>query len=84
MKMIGFEAAFRGRGLWKQNLGTRAWNSHYALIFAHADTELDGVPVGVPPSVGRKAEEHGRLDGVLLMFQDENRTGPSWCRVLRS
>ena len=83
MKMVGFKAAFRRGGLWEQDLEHPPGNPYRARIFADTDAELDGVSVGVPPSVGRKAEEHGRLDGVLLMFQDENRTGPSWCRVLR-
>lgn len=61
MKMIGFEASFRRRGLWEQDLEHAPGNSHRALILTHADAEFDGISVGVPPSVRRKAEEHGVL-----------------------
>jgi hypothetical protein len=41
MEMVGFEAAFRRGGLWKQDLEHAPGNAHYALIFAQADAELD-------------------------------------------
>jgi len=59
LKVIGFEAAFRRRGLWKQSLEDAPGNSHYALILTHADAELDGVSVGVPSGVRWETEEHG-------------------------
>jgi len=58
MKMVGFEAAFRRGGLWKQDLENAPGNAHHALILAYPDAELDGVPVGVPPGIWREAEEH--------------------------
>ena len=57
--MVGFEAPFGRRGLWKQDLEHAPGNSDDAFIFADTDAELDGVSDGVPPGVGRKAKEHG-------------------------
>jgi hypothetical protein len=62
VKVKCFEAAFRREGFWNQDLEHAPGNAHYALIFAHADAELDSVPVGVPPGVRRKAEEHELLE----------------------
>jgi len=56
--MIGFEAPFRSRGVGEQNLEHAPGNSHGALIFTHADAELDGIPSGVPSGVRWKAKEH--------------------------
>jgi hypothetical protein len=61
VKMVGFEAPFGRGSLWKQDLEHAPGNPHHALILAHPDAELDGVPVRVPPGVGRKAEEHEPL-----------------------
>jgi hypothetical protein len=61
VKMVGFEAPFGCGGPWKQDLEHAPGNANDALILAHADAELDGVPVGVPPGVRRKAEEHEPL-----------------------
>ena len=58
VKVVGFEAAFRRWGLGEQNLEDAPGNPHHALIFAHADAELDDGALRVPPGVGRKAEEH--------------------------
>ena len=58
VKVVGFEAAFRRRGLWKQDLEHAPGNPHHAVILAQSDAVLDDVPVGVPPGVRRKAEEH--------------------------
>jgi hypothetical protein len=52
--MIGFEALFRSGGLRKQDLEHAPGNPHHALILAHADAELDGVPLGLPPGSGGK------------------------------
>jgi len=35
--MIGFEASFRRRGLWKQDLEHAPGNPHHALIVADTD-----------------------------------------------
>jgi hypothetical protein len=58
VQMVGFEAPFRRAGFRKQDLEDAPGNPHDALIFADADAELDSVPVGVPPGVGRKSEKH--------------------------
>jgi hypothetical protein len=64
VEMVGFEAPFRRGGLWEQDLEHAPGNANDAFIFAHADAELDGVPVGVPSGVGRKAEERCSLRGL--------------------
>jgi hypothetical protein len=48
-------------GLWKQDLENAPGNAHHTLIFASADAELDGVPVGVPPGIWRKTENMNLL-----------------------
>jgi hypothetical protein len=58
VKVVDFEAAFGCGSLTKQDLEHTPGNASDALIVAHPDAELDGVPVGVPPGVRRKAEEH--------------------------
>jgi hypothetical protein len=68
MEVVGFEAAFSGRGLRKQDLENARGNPHHAFIVAHPDPEFDGVPVEVPPGVRWEAEENGVLIRVLLMF----------------
>jgi len=52
--MVGFKSAFRRGGLWEQDLEHAPGDAHHALIFAHSDAELDGVPVEVPPASGGK------------------------------
>jgi hypothetical protein len=58
VKVVGFEAAFRRGGLWKQDLKDAPGNTHHTLIFAHADPELDDRAFGVPTGIRRKTEEH--------------------------
>jgi hypothetical protein len=58
VEMVGFEAAFRRGGFWKQDLEHAPGNAHHGLVLAHPDAELDAIPVGVPPGVWGKAEEH--------------------------
>ena len=41
VKVVRFEAAFRRRSLWKQDLENAPGHAHYTLIFAEAYTELD-------------------------------------------
>ena len=43
--MIGFDAPLRCWGVWDQDLEDALGNPHHALILAHPDAELDGVPV---------------------------------------
>src|SRR5947209_2749854 len=59
VKVVCFEAAFRRRSLWKQDLENASGHAHHTLIFADAYTELDDGSHGVPASIGRKAKEHG-------------------------
>ena len=59
VKVIGFDTPFRCGDLSKQELEDAPGDAHRAFILADADAELDGVPVGVPPGIGRKSEEHG-------------------------
>jgi hypothetical protein len=58
VQVVGFEAPFRRAGFRKQDLEDAPGNPHDALIFADTYAELDSVPVGVPPGVGRKSEKH--------------------------
>jgi hypothetical protein len=74
VKTVGFKAAFGRGGLWKQDLEKAPGNPHYAFILAHPDAELDGVPVGVPPGVRRKAEEHEPLGRSANVHTDMPRT----------
>jgi hypothetical protein len=69
VQVVGFEAAFLRGGFWKQDLEHAPGNTHDSLILADADAELDSVPVGVPPGVGRKSEKLTSW-GVLLMFSN--------------
>src|SRR5436309_14358256 len=59
VKVVRFEAAFRRRTLWKQDLENASGHAHHTLIFAAAYTELDDGSLGVPAGIGRKAKEHG-------------------------
>jgi hypothetical protein len=71
VEVIGFEAPFRRAGFRKQDLEDAPGNPHDALIFADADAELDSVPVGVPPGVGRKTKEHYNLlggEGIMFLY----------------
>jgi hypothetical protein len=54
VKMIGFEASFRRRGLWKKDLEHAPGNPHHALMVADPDAELDGVPSGFHRTSGGK------------------------------
>jgi hypothetical protein len=57
--VVRFEAAFRRRSIWKQDLENAPGDAHHTLIFADAYTELDDGSLGIPASIGRKAKEHG-------------------------
>jgi hypothetical protein len=59
LKMVGVEASFGRRGLWKQDLENAPWNAHHTLIFAHPNAELDDGALGIRSGVRRKAEKHG-------------------------
>jgi hypothetical protein len=41
VKVVRFEAAFRRRSLWKQDLENAPGHAHHTLVFADAYTELD-------------------------------------------
>jgi hypothetical protein len=79
VKVVRFEAAFRCRSLWKQDLENAPGHADDTLIVADAYTELDDGSLGVPASIGRKAKEHGpprkRSANVLLNMPRGN------CRV---
>src|SRR5215472_9940329 len=60
VKMVGFEASFGRRGLWKQDLENAPGNAHHTLILSHPDAELDDGALGIPSGVRRKSEKHGR------------------------
>jgi hypothetical protein len=68
VKVVRFEAAFRRRSLWKQDLENASGHAHHPLIFADAYTELDDQSLRVPASIGRKAKEHGPPGNVPRMF----------------
>jgi len=59
VEMVGFEAAFGRRWLWKRDLEDASGNTHHALVLANPDAELDDAALGIPSGVGRKAEKHG-------------------------
>jgi hypothetical protein len=42
MKMVGFEAAFRRGGLWKEDLEHAPENPHHTLVLSNTDAEFDG------------------------------------------
>jgi hypothetical protein len=58
MKIIGFQAPFRCRGLVKKRLEYAPTGTHDAFILTYADAELDGGPFGVPVRIRGKTEEH--------------------------
>jgi hypothetical protein len=58
VKVIGFQAPLGCWGLIEEGLEHAPGDTHRPFILADADAELDSVPVGVPPGVRRKAEEH--------------------------
>jgi hypothetical protein len=66
VKMVGFQAPFRCRGLIEQGLEHAPTDTHDALIVADTDAELDGRPFGVPSGVWGKLEEHCDLLPVRL------------------
>src|SRR5947209_20438245 len=66
VKVVGFEAAFRCRSLWKQDLEYTARNPHHAFVFAYTDAELDYGAVGIPTSVRGKTEKHAPTAEVLV------------------
>src|SRR5438105_3373820 len=73
VKMVGFEAAFRRRCLWKQGLENAPGHADHTLIFADAYAEFDRNPVGVPPGVFGECENTTRdilsaQRSVLTMF----------------
>src|SRR5262249_32208896 len=57
VQMVRFEAALRSRCVGQQGLKHATANTHDALIFADADSGLDGRVIGVPASIRWKAEE---------------------------
>ena len=69
VKVVRFEAAFRCRSLWKQDLENAPGDAHHTVIFADAYTELDDGSLGVSPGIGRKPEKHEPPTDVLLLFR---------------
>jgi len=65
--MVGFEAAFRGRGLGKQDLENAQGNADHTLVFAHSNAELDDATLGFERASGGKRKNMAVLD-VPLMF----------------
>src|SRR5438270_8858324 len=59
VKVVRFEAAFRRRSLWKQDLENAPGHAHHTLIFADAYTELDDGSLRIPASIGRNAKDMG-------------------------
>ena len=59
--MIGFDASFGRRGLWKQDLEHAPGNAHHTLIFSHPDAELDDRALAIPSGIRRKAKKHSLL-----------------------
>src|SRR5215472_17028593 len=82
VKVVGFEASFRRRGLRKQDLECVAKRARRPHTRPHRCRTRRW---SARDSIGHQAEIGKTWPSwvVLLMFQDENRTGPSWCRVLR-
>jgi len=81
VKVVGFEASFGRRGLWKQDLENAPGNAHHTLIFAHLDAELDDEPLGIPLASGGKRKNMDLLwCSANVLFGDL--TDASRCRVL--
>jgi hypothetical protein len=57
MKVVHFETALRGWGLWKQDLEHAPENAHHPLV-AHADAELYDGALGIPSGIRGKTEKH--------------------------
>jgi hypothetical protein len=75
MEMVGFEAAFRRGGLWKQDLEHAPGHANDAFIIADADAELDDGALRVPPGVGGKTKKHEippaeATENVRIMFSN--------------
>jgi hypothetical protein len=60
MKMVGFEAAFRRGGLWKEGLEHAPGHANDAFRLAHPNAEFDGGVLGVPPGARWKTKKHPR------------------------
>src|SRR5215472_12040966 len=79
--MVGFEAAFRRRGLIEQPLEYAPADTHHPFVFANSDAEFDSGPLRAPPGVLGKREKHGgppsRGEGNMFRkcSQDQGRRG---------
>jgi hypothetical protein len=78
--MIGFEAVFRRRGLWKEDLEHASGHANDALIIADADAEFDSGALRFPQDVRRKTEEHEippaeATENVRIMFSNSASNG---------
>ena len=54
VKVVGFEAAFRRRGLLKQDFENAPGNAHHTLVLADSNAELDDGTLGIPTGIRRK------------------------------
>jgi hypothetical protein len=61
LKMVGFQASLRRRGLREQALKDPPVDAHNASILADLNSEFDGHPVRVPSRVLGECEEHGAI-----------------------
>src|SRR5436309_12661106 len=68
VKVVRFEAAFRRRSLWKQDLENAPGHAHHTLIFADAYTELDEDRSEFQRASGGKRKNMGLLGNVPRMF----------------
>jgi hypothetical protein len=59
LKMVGFEAPLRRRGLREQALKDPSTDAYNAPLLADLNPEFDGHSVWVPPSILGECEEHG-------------------------
>jgi hypothetical protein len=59
VRVVCLDAVLRRHGAVDEAPECVARNADNALVFSDADTELDGLPVGIPPSVLGEAEDHG-------------------------
>jgi hypothetical protein len=61
LKIVCFDASFRGRPLGQEPLKDSPRYPDYASVFADLDTEFHGLVLGIPSSILGEGEEHRRL-----------------------
>jgi hypothetical protein len=66
VKIVGFKTPLRRRRFVEQPLEYAPAHTDGAFVFPQTDTELDGIPDGIPTGIRGKAEEHCDLLAVKI------------------